>query len=418
MKKLIFILLVISFHQSFSIDPWWSVYIEGNVLPSDYVGNIVTAPDGKVYIGTFNVGFGYTNGGLAIFDGANWQVIDDTNTTVDNNISHVAVDKSGKIFVSYRDNGCAVFDGSKWNKFDMSGIDTSIKFLDPIIFDKNGKMWAGLHKKTGLVYTGREVAYYDSLWHVIRIDTSKTLSFDIYEMIFDKNNNLFIATSQGVLKLNAAGSLSKIDTNSVYNPKPNSVTDLAIDDSGVLWISTMSGIYSYDGNSWINYNKENSNLPENRIYSLLTDRNNTLWIGTEKNGLVKLDNAGMFTKFFIDEWKYYDAIIRGIVKDSSGNIWMKVGSIHGVAVLRPNLLSIGETEALNGIFVNPNPALDYIEVFVNNSLRNINIYNAFGELKISAVAENGELYKVDISRLVPGFHYIIAGDKTGKFIKL
>ena len=51
-----------------------------------------------------------------------------------------------------------------------------------------------------------------------------------------------------------------------------------------------NGLIKYVDNNWTFYNEENSGLPDDNINCLKYDNiNNTLWIGTDTQGVVMLD---------------------------------------------------------------------------------------------------------------------------------
>ena len=72
---------------------------------------------------------------------------------------------------------------------------------------------------------------------------------------------------------------------------------------------------------WIIYNTENSDLPHNRLTCIAIEENETKWIGTRYNGLVKFDG---------NEWTIYDTtnselpvnFVRNITIDNYNNKWI------------------------------------------------------------------------------------------------
>jgi ligand-binding sensor domain-containing protein len=60
------------------------------------------------------------------------------------------------------------------------------------------------------------------------------------------------------------------------------VQSLAVDNKGQLWAGTYSkGLNLFNGQGWVNYNRQNSGLSSNHVRSLSADGNNRIWIGTE-----------------------------------------------------------------------------------------------------------------------------------------
>lgn len=68
-----------------------------------------------------------------------------------------------------------------------------------------------------------------------------------------------------------------------------SITSIAQDEKGLIWIGTKQGLNRYDGTEFIHFHTGNSNLTSNDISSLFIDGSNHLWVGTFGNGLHKLN---------------------------------------------------------------------------------------------------------------------------------
>jgi len=67
----------------------------------------------------------------------------------------------------------------------------------------------------------------------------------------------------------------------------NTVNRMAEDRLGYLWIATNDGLARFDGRSYRTWRAEDG-LRDNRIWTVLADAANQLWIGTENAGLVRM----------------------------------------------------------------------------------------------------------------------------------
>ena len=74
-----------------------------------------------------------------------------------------------------------------------------------------------------------------------------------------------------------AGSLVRIDKKDMnptfYNAvnsgiKANQVQSIAIDSTGKKWFGNVAGLTAYDDKVWVNYNTENSALPQYRVQAI------------------------------------------------------------------------------------------------------------------------------------------------------
>ncbi|MFC1509298.1 two-component regulator propeller domain-containing protein [Candidatus Omnitrophota bacterium] len=139
---------------------------------------------------------------------------------------------------------------------------------------------------------------------------------------------------------------------------------VAVDGNNVKWFGSSKGLFSFNGTTWVQYTKENSELLSNNVKSLLIDENGTFYIGTsvgvtiydgsvwttysEKDGLVSnyiksmaIDNNGILwigtyrglSSYDGEKWKSFttenselpDNEIRTILPDEEGSIWITTG---------------------------------------------------------------------------------------------
>ena len=77
----------------------------------------------------------------------------------------------------------------------------------------------------------------------------------------------------------------------------NTVNRMAEDRYGYLWIATNDGLARYDGRNYRIWRSEDG-LRDNRIWSVLVDARNQLWIGTENAGLVRMSADRRQLHFF------------------------------------------------------------------------------------------------------------------------
>jgi len=173
----------------------------------------------------------------------------------------------------------------------------------------------------------------------------------IHNIVFDRNNNLWSTNSGNT------GSLKVMRTDGTWNSytinqQPTTYTDLIIDKNGTKWIAARDrGLYgfneTYQNRTIIIDNSYNEGLPINRIFTLATDQNNRLWIGTLW-GLRILPNVDRFLTetqpvvnpiIIIDDGLPQELLFQQTVKkikiDGSDRKW--IGTLGaGVFLVSPN----------------------------------------------------------------------------------
>jgi ligand-binding sensor domain-containing protein len=84
---------------------------------------------------------------------------------------------------------------------------------------------------------------------------------------------------------------------------------------------------SFAGSDWLIYNTENSGLPDNTVWSIVSDNYNNLWFGT---------NDGL--AYFDGEWKTYESptqsqVVQVVAVDRNKDMSVWIGTANGLAKL-------------------------------------------------------------------------------------
>src|SRR5690606_6337101 len=183
--------------------------------------------------------------------------------------------------------------------------------------------------------------------------TGGTSSSDvrIHNLAFDRNNNLWVTNGgQGkglkVLKTDNSWSSYQIVGETTH------YGDLVIDKNGTKWIATMDkGVIGFNEsyqNRIVTINSSyDDGLPYNHVFTLATDKNNRLWIGTTL-GLRVLPSVDRFLTedqprvnpiIIIDDGLPQELLYRQSVKkikvDGADQGWMSVQG-SGVCLVSPN----------------------------------------------------------------------------------
>ncbi len=206
---------------------------------------------------------------------------------------------------------------------------------------------------------------------------------EVSAIVFDENNNAWIATPAGLAKFDGS---SWTIYNTLNSDLPdNLINDLKIDMFGVLWIATQSGgLVEFDGDNWEIYNPSNSDIPGKSIYSLATDNQGYVWVGTQNAGLAKYDG---------NTWSLFNTTNSGLPKNTvlsiqvDGNETKWIGTNDGgLACFNENGIPVSLDEINNireEIFVYPNPfkTSTNIEFDLKKPGRTfVTIYNYYGQI--------------------------------------
>ena len=109
----------------------------------------------------------------------------------------------------------------------------------------------------------------------------------------------------------------------------NTVNAVAQDEVGFIWLGTQDGLARFDGQRFEIFRHDRNDpasLANNWVWSLLVDREGTLWVGTDGGGLGRWDpGAGAFSHLVnveSDPWSLSHDRVRVVFQSSSGELWV------------------------------------------------------------------------------------------------
>ena len=184
-----------------------------------------------------------------------------------------------------------------------------------------------------------------------------TINIKVGGSTFDSNGNLWATnyeTGEELVKLSANGQWSSVDLGVVQTSAAPGLSEIIVDRNNSIWIgSRRNGAYVYNENG--NRKKaliaapNEGNLPDLNVRTIAVDRSNRIWLGT-KSGLVVYSNAsGVFDEVATnaqpvvingDENGFGDRLlgnqtINSIVVDGADNKWFGTDS-GGVLCTNPS----------------------------------------------------------------------------------
>jgi ligand-binding sensor domain-containing protein len=304
----------------------WVIYNKSNSpLPSNFITSVLQDKFGLYWISMLRerIGGNYVGGGLAKFDGSNWEFFSTLNSNIPSDgVEALAIDSLGKIWIATYDSGIGVFDRNIWTNFNKKNSPLPSNNIFCISIEKNGAVWIGT-RSDGIL------KFYNNVWSIYNSSNSGLPSDKINFIFIDEfgvkwigtdfgglvsfNDSVWIRQGKGILTpssnvfakalqkdklgnfwlsayvFNYGFLLAKFkDTvwhfydSSKIGFKPSfTYNAITVDKNNKKWFGTTNGLLSYDDSVWNIYANHNSPLPVNWIGSLTTDNYNnkivSLW---------------------------------------------------------------------------------------------------------------------------------------------
>ena len=218
---------------------------------------------------------------------------------------------------------------------------TFIKDLRKIVFDRNGNILAAAH--------GFGLVKYDSDGKYIKHWTANYLEWErnlpdnwINDLCIDKNNKLWIATSQGLcvadIEAEQFKSYQKTDNDS-NGISHNSVNTVYCDNKNNIWVGTWNGLNLFNSNSetFTHYSILDG-LANNSINAIIEDDKGDIWLSTNV-GLTRLVIDPNNTINHIENYDNFDGVpaeyyLRAAAKLSDGTLFF--GGKNGITWFIPD----------------------------------------------------------------------------------
>ncbi len=109
----------------------------------------------------------------------------------------------------------------------------------------------------------------------------------------------------------------------------NSVTALAQDSNGFLWIATADGLAKFDGYETVIFHHDPlivDSLANNNVQTLFIDSKDRVWLGTTGGGLTRLKDDGIgFETYALTQGEDQTRFVFAICEDQQGDLWVATG---------------------------------------------------------------------------------------------
>ena len=257
-------------------------FADRNSLPFNDVNAFAEDSLGNIYIGTNGGGLIYYNRKTNTYNQYKH------NPSVSNSLTgdvivDLMIDHKGILWIGSYLNGLGSFDGKEFKNYhylpeDVSGIPGPS--IWKLFEDSKGRIWIGtLRAGISMLDEDRKV------FHNYPAGSPPFFTNNQYITGFaeDKDGNIWVSGGSGLNMLNyetgANAFYSDTDENGLID---SNITDLFVDSEGVIWITTMSGLYYFNkpDNSFVHFGEEEG-LPTAYLVDLLEDDHSNLWISSQ-----------------------------------------------------------------------------------------------------------------------------------------
>lgn len=331
-------------------------------LPHNQVNAIAQAPDGNLWLGTWE--------GLVRYNGLEFHVFDRSNTPAlqDNGIRSVRASADGAVVIGTSRGGVTVKRGDHWRTWMVKDGLAQEEIMDALL-DGKGRLWVAT-ESAGVSRVGKDD-------RVVQFNVRSGMPSDVlYGLLLDRDGSVWAATASGLVHFVgdrpevygpasglpaapifrlvqlASGELLVGTERGIYRRQggrfvllspqlpDDGVPSMAQDAAGNLWVGTVNNGLLRVGKSGVERFSTMRGLPNNRVAALLVDREGSIWVGTNA-GLLRLGDAAFST--FNGDQGLSDDYVRALYEARDGGIW--IGTSRGLNLWRDNALVASYTAA-------------------------------------------------------------------------
>jgi len=352
-RYILAIFLLFSLSLSFSQQYNFRTYSLEQGLPQSQVNALMQDETGNIWVGT-------NGGGLARFNGKEFQVFTKKQGLPDNIILALHQDKSGTLWIA-SSGGLSSYDGENFENYsgDQEVNDGHYFWIN---HDHQGRLWVFGLENQGI---GKVLYRDDDGFHDFTAEHPELNGNDIIFGFVDKSGNPHIATKDNLYNVSGmqlipsplkdrftdyqtvvpiledsnenfwilAGNFPKI--RDLYRLKGHNLERVDL-PTGINASQITCAIEDREGNVWISLTgtgvlkmipergefqvfNRNNGLPNNFVKNILQDREGNIWFGTDGGGLIKY-SSDKFVALNLEDGLSTE-IIWSITKDRRGDYW-------------------------------------------------------------------------------------------------
>ena len=253
-------------------------------------------------------------------------------------LTFIFQDSKGMFWIGSENNGLNLYDPlqNKMSAFSVQNGRIGSNQIATIVEDKNGNIFVGT--LSGGLFRYNPI--HESFFAIN--DTEGNKSLPVKTIFIDKANRLLVGTDgQGVKTYNyQKNQLENLEIkSSPFDFSKTKVHSILQDKAGNMWFGLFQkGVFLVRNNpfrfNYIGHKSFSQNLiGSNSIASLYKDKDNILWVGTDNDGMYKLENNG--EKVIHYSPPSVPNVVSSIVELKNGEIWLGSFS-QGLAYFNKN----------------------------------------------------------------------------------
>ncbi|MDQ3192814.1 MAG: hypothetical protein M3Q58_14560 [Bacteroidota bacterium] len=319
-------------------------------IPSSLANNIVYSiyedRTGTLWIGT--------NGGISKFDHNkqnfhHYRNIPGSSNSINSNVVwSLFEDENGVLWIG-TDKGLNRFNRTNNSvKYFSHKSSNQARYFNESIYsiykDKSGLLWIGTDAGLFTFNSSTET------FNFFKPKNKRDLGLGtvrIYTIFEDKEQNLWVGSKDGLYFIDKSKEQVKLYRSDLLKEgtiSNNVIRSVLQDKAGNIWVGTNGGglnkiiQHSSDSISFDHYksnDKSQGTLNNNIILSLYEDNEGIIWIGTYGGGLNKFDPSSELFTSYTEENGLSNNAIYGVLSDKNQNLWMS--SNKGVSRFNPKI---------------------------------------------------------------------------------
>jgi len=282
--------------------------VETGSLRDNEVWAIQEGNDGGLWVGTYG-------GGLTLLKDGVFKTFTTADGLPDDVVTELGKDREGNIWLG-TPLGAARFSNGGFTRFTTADglVENSVS---AICADSSDGIW---------------IASVSSLHHFVNgkfrsVKAVEKADGQLDHLANGREGSLWLGFRNGVIKKGKNGTLTAFTR---LEESTQRINQLYEDSDGVLWIALREGVAKLRDGKFetvpLGENNENAGV----VYSIFRDREDSIWIGFQSNGLARLRTKQLFTITKVNGLP--NDSTRSVFEDSSSTLW--IGTVNGFVGFR------------------------------------------------------------------------------------